>query len=59
MGRWLKILELKIQKCRHLYVTLDHRSWFNGVKNDDNYVALDHRSWFINDVKNVDNVWNG
>ena len=34
-GRWLKILELKFQKCNQLHVALDHRSWFNGVKNVD------------------------
>ena len=36
MGHWLKIHELKIQKCRQLYVTLDRHFWFNSVKNVDN-----------------------
>ena len=33
MRRWLKVLDLKIKKCHHLYVALDQRSWFNDVKN--------------------------
>ena len=36
MGHWLKILELRIQKCGQLYVTLDRHFWFNSVKNVDN-----------------------